>query len=224
MKSNLLYSLLAFILVSFAIGCGGSKKVDEAVDDIAEVDVDYQNRDSTLYGICGRATTMNRMQLITDTGDTLMLSLTEAQEAGKMFGGMKVGDRMGVVANIDSTSALIVINLSAMMGDWVMEDAIDGGDEVGISIKDGGVAESINHTLVQYKSWRILNGQLEIVNTRDDGGDFEERGCYDILFIGPDSLAFKDSEDKYEYSRQKPKEDFDPGFELEESSFEDFVF
>ena len=36
--------------------------------------------DSTLYGICGEATSMNMLQMLTDTGDTLMLDISNANE------------------------------------------------------------------------------------------------------------------------------------------------
>ena len=151
---------------------------------------------------------------------------------GMVLGGIKAGERMAVVANADSTEAVQVINISTLLGDWVMEDPIDGSGEVGISIKDGGVAESINHTTIQYQSWRLLNGDLEITNTRDDGVDFEETYRYKLIYLGPDSLVFQETEkpvnetraELFEYTRQKPKEHYDPGFELEDSKFEDFVF
>lgn len=218
-------------LTTLVASCDFFRKGDP-VGSISEVDADAQYRDSTIYGACGKATSMNSLQLITDTGDTLVLSLVNAQEAGMVLGGIKAGERMAVVANADSTEAAQVINISTLLGDWVMEDPIDGSGEVGISIKDGGVAESINHTTIQYQSWRLLNGDLEITNTRDDGVDFEETYRYKLIYLGPDSLVFQETEkpvnetraELFEYTRQKPKEHYDPGFELEDSKFEDFVF
>lgn len=229
MRKGIFVSIACMLGLLLLGSCGGK---GDPVGSVAEVDVEYLNRDTTLYGICGKATSMNSLQLISDMGDTLQISIADVQQSGKVYGGIKAGDRLAVVANADSTEALSVINVSGLLGDWVMEDAIDGGDEVGISIKDGGVAESINHTTIQYKSWRLINGQLEIVNTRDDGGDFEEVGLYNIVLIGPDSLVYREAtrpettgrEDVYEYSRLKQKEHYDPGFELEDASFEDFVF
>jgi hypothetical protein len=222
---------IAIMLFAYVLAGCGSRKGD-SVGSVAEVDVEYLHRDTTLYGVCGKATTMNTLQLISDMGDTIIISIAKAQERGDVYGGIRVGDRMAVLPNVDSTEAISVINISGMLGNWVMEDAIDGGNEVGICFKDGGVAESINHTNIQYKSWRLNNGVLEIVNTRDDGGDFEEIGYYHITYMGPDSLVFKEvtrpetagREDVFEYSRQKKEEHYDPGFELEDADFEDFVF
>lgn len=178
--------------------------------------------DSTLYGICGEATSMNILQMLTDTGDTLMLDISNANEKEQVFGGLQVGDRMAVVPNEDMTSAKIVINQTTLLGNWVMPNPIDGSDEVGISIKEGGVAESIDQGTIIYRTWRLVKGHLEIVLVRDGANDVEELNIYDILKLTADSLVYKDSEETFEYSRQKPKETYGENVKLEDSSFDDF--
>ena len=178
--------------------------------------------DSTLYGICGEATSMNMLQMLTDTGDTLMLDISNANEKEQVFGGLQVGDRMAVVPNEDMTSAQIVINQTTLLGNWVMPNPIDGSDEVGISIKEGGVAESIDQGTIIYRTWRLVKGHLEIVLVRDGANDVEELNIYDILKLTADSLVYKDSEETFEYSRQKPKETYGENVKLEDSSFDDF--
>ena len=178
--------------------------------------------DSTLYGICGEATSMNMLQMLTDTGDTLMLDISNANEKERVFGGLQVGDRMAVVPNEDMTSAKIVINQTTLLGNWVMPNPIDGSDEVGISIKEGGVAESIDQGTIIYRTWRLVKGHLEIVLVRDGANDVEELNVYDLLKLTTDSLVYKDSEETFEYSRQKPKETYGDGIKLEDASFDDF--
>ena len=178
--------------------------------------------DSTLYGICGEATSMNMLQMLTDTGDTLMLDISNANDNEQVFGGLQVGDRMAVVPNEDMTSAKIVINQTTLLGNWVMPNPIDGSDEVGISIKEGGVAESIDQGTIIYRTWRLVKGHLEIVLVRDGANDVEELNVYDILKLTADSLVYKDSEETFEYSRQKPKETYGDGVKLEDASFDDF--
>jgi hypothetical protein len=178
--------------------------------------------DSTLYGICGEATSMNMLQMLTDTGDTLMLDISNANDNEQVFGGLQVGDRMAVVPNEDMTSAKIVINQTTLLGNWVMPNPIDGSDEVGISIKEGGVAESIDQGTIIYRTWRLVKGHLEIVLVRDGANDVEELNIYDILKLTADSLVYKDSEETFEYSRQKPKETYGENVKLEDSSFDDF--
>ena len=178
--------------------------------------------DSTLYGICGEATSMNVLQLIIDTGDTLMLDISYAKEKGQVFGGLQAGDRMAVLPNDDKTAAVTVINQTALLGDWVMPNPLDGSDEVGIRIKEGGVAESIEQSSIIYRTWRLVKGHLEIVLVRDGANDMEEVYTYDLQKLTTDSLVYKDSEETYEYGRQKPKETYGDEVKLEDTSLDDF--
>lgn len=181
------------------------------------------NADPTIYGVCGEATAMNTLQLITDMGDTLMLDISTAQENGQVFGGLQVGDRMAVVPDADHQSAEMVVNQASLMGNWVMPNPLDGSDEVGISIKEGGIAESIDQSTITYKTWRLQRGKLEIVLVREGGSEDDETYLYDIVKLGPDSLVYKDAEETFEYSRQKPKEEYGKDVKLEDSEAEFFM-
>lgn len=184
---------------------------------------DVVNADPTIYGVCGEATAMNTLQLITDMGDTLMLDISTAQENGQVFGGLQVGDRMAVVPDADHESAEMVVNQASLMGNWVMPNPLDGSDEVGISIKEGGIAESIDQSTITYKTWRLQRGKLEIVLVREGGSEDDETYLYDIVKLGPDSLVYKDAEETFEYSRQKPKEEYGKDVKLEDSEAEFFM-
>ena len=203
--------------------CGGGKGQQPA----EEVVVNEQptvyvnvNRDSMLYGICGDGSAMNTLQLITDVGDTLLLSIAEANEKGQCFGGFQGGDRIAVLLS-DENTASMVINQSALLGDWVMPNPIDGSAEMGIRIKEGGVAESIDQPSMIYRSWRLFNGKLEFVAIREGGIEEEEINLYDLVSLGADSLVFKDAEDVYEYSRYK-EVDRKVDIILEEASEDDY--
>ena len=180
------------------------------------------NVDSTLYGICGEATSMNMLQMITDTGDTLMLDISNAKDNDLVFGGLQVGDRMAVLPNDTKTVAKTVINQTTLLGNWVMPNPIDGSDEVGISIKEGGVAESIDQGSIIYRTSRLSQGRLEIVLVRDGANDVEELNVYDIVKLTSDSLVYKDAEETFEYERQKPKETYGEDVKLEDSSYDEF--
>ena len=152
------------------LSCGGKQQsqVEETQDSINIEDI--VPRDHTIYGVCTDGTAMNTLEMVTDNGDTLLLSLTTAQEVGKVFGGLQVSDRVAVVADNAKKEAKLVINLNTLMGDWVMPDPIDGSSEIGIRIKEGGVAESIDQSVIVYRTWKIFNGELEIELMRE-GGD-----------------------------------------------------
>jgi hypothetical protein len=166
---------------------------------------------------------MNTLQLITDMGDTLMLDISDAQDNNQVLGGMQAGDRMAVLPNADRTAAELVINQATLLGNWVMPNPIDGSDEVGISIKEGGIAESIEQSNITYKTWRLSRGKLEIVLVREGGSEEDEVYLYDIVKLGADSLVYKDAEETLEYSRQKPKEEYGTDIKLEDAQSEFFM-
>ena len=214
-------SILLAAAVVMTIGSCGNKGNQQVVENDADTTVVVSiNRDSTLYGICGGGTTGNSLQLITDIGDTLNVSIAEANNNGRCFGGIEVGDRLAVMLKNKSV-ARQVINQTALLGDWVMPNPIDGSSEMGIRIKEGGIAESIDQPSLTYRSWRLFNGKLELVAVREGGGDEVETMLYDIIAMGPDTLVFKDSEDTFEYSRYK-EHHYSVDIQLEEASEDDF--
>ena len=214
-------SILLAAAVAMTIGSCGNKGNQQVVENDADTTVVVSiNRDSTLYGICGGGTTGNSLQLITDIGDTLNMSIAEANNNGRCFGGIEVGDRLAVMLKNKSV-ARQVINQTALLGDWVMPNPIDGSSEMDIRIKEGGIAESIDQPSLTYRSWRLFNGKLELVAVREGGGDEVETMLYDIIAMGPDTLVFKDSEDTFEYSRYK-EHHYSVDIQLEEASEDDF--
>ena len=214
-------SILLAAAVAMTIGSCGNKGNQQVVENDADTTVVVSiNRDSTLYGICGGGTTGNSLQLITDIGDTLNMSIAEANNNGRCFGGIEVGDRLAVMLKNKSV-ARQVINQTALLGDWVMPNPIDGSSEMGIRIKEGGIADSIDQPSLTYRSWRLFNGKLELVAVREGGGDEVETMLYDIIAMGPDTLVFKDSEDTFEYSRYK-EHHYSVDIQLEEASEDDF--
>ncbi len=225
---------IAFVglLVAAFIGmgsCGAPRPQQVYADDTdsTEVEEDMVPRDHTVYGLCGNGSSMNTLELLTDNGDTLVLSMAPALEANKVFGGLEVGDRVAVMTDAKRKEATEIINLNSLLGDWVMPDPIDGSDEVGIRIKEGGVAESIEMTNIYYRTWKICDGKLEILSVREGGGDAEETNLYEILILGSDTLAYKtvgksrDEEETFEYNRWKEKKKVDlRGLKLEDHNDE----
>ena len=217
---------LVFLSVAMAammmLSCGGSNS-HQAEREEDTVDAYDQIRYHTLYGLCGAIPSTSQLKVITDTGDTLALDITRAIENRKMLGSIRVGDRLAVMTNKNQTEATEVININLLLGDWVMPDPLDGSDEIGIRIKEGGVAESIEMTNITYRTWRIFNGKLEITSIREGGGEAEETNYFDILKLSSDTLVYKtigkpqDEEETLEYSRwrEKPEPDLH-GLKLEE--------
>ena len=213
--------LFVVVMAVLAMGSCGSRTKPVPFDNGDSADI--VNADPTVYGVCGEETAMNTLQLITDMGDTLSFDISEAQENEQVFGGLHVGDRLAVLPAKDRKTAEKVINQAALLGNWVMPNPIDGSDEVGICIKEGGIAESIAQSNITYKTWRLTRGKLEIVLVRIGGSEEDETNIYDIVKLGPDSLVYKDVEETFEYSRQKPKEDYGGNIKLEDAEDEFFM-
>lgn len=217
---------LVFLSVAIAMAmlmsCGGGSR-HQAEREEDTVDVNDLIRDHTLYGLCCTLPSASVLRVITDTGDTLSLDVSRAQSNHKMPGSIKIGDRLALMTNKNQTEATEVINVNLLLGDWVMPDPLDGSDEIGIRIKEGGVAESIEMTNITYRTWRIFNGKLEITSIREGGGQSEETDYYEILKLSYDTLVYRtigkpqDEIETLEYSRwkEKPKPDLH-GLKLEE--------
>lgn len=201
MKKILLMAFAAFTAVTFT-QCGN--KTAQNQDTTEEEDTaSVVENEVMVFGICGEGSAMNTMEVITDTGDTLNLSLEKAKEEGHVYGGYSVGDRMAVYLQKKDNEPLVIINETTLMGNWLMPNPIDGSSTLGMSIKDGGIAESINQPTIIFKTWKIVNGQLEITLVREGGGDEEETNCYSMEKLDGDSLIFYGPEDRFEYGREK---------------------
>jgi len=201
--------MVAAIIVATAVSCGDKfKSAPVPFEDVTITQFDSISVDG--YSI--RGTTSDVLKMVTSANDTLSFDLTPIKESKKLYGNVAPGDEVYVMlSSADSVTATMVINKSALLGRWVQPDPIDGSDETGIEIKTGGDARSIAQAYVEYKSWRVFNGKLVIVEMRDDGMD-EEARLYTILKVTPDSLILRaddDPEAPFEFGRWKENHEYD---------------
>lgn len=174
---------LGLCVLAIAAGCrDGSKKNIVMRQRAAAVAV----ADSTVYGICGRSTAMNTLELITEGGDTLELSLNEANEHGNVVGGLAVGDRMAVVISRghgDAGVAGMVVNISSLLGKWARIGEM-------FEICDRGIVKSTMKEPRPYTEWKIVNGMLVL-----------SPDTFGITSIGHDSLFLVKNGVTYGYRR-----------------------
>ena len=187
---SLIKRTLPLMLLSCLIAsCNGNKQKGSDTDVNATTDA----ADSTLYGICGEGTAMHTLQLITLTGDTLNLSLLpddtdDPDAAATVNGGLMCGDHLAVLATTtaDGPVATKVINLTSLMGRWTSISR-------NFVIEEGGVVTSdVKAETHPYTSWKIFNGQLLL-----------GRDTFNIVTLGPDSLAIENHNGIYLYKRQR---------------------
>ena len=180
---------LPLVLLSCLMACNGNKQKN--TDNSAATDT-ATAADSTLYGICGEGTAMHTLQLITLTGDTLNLSLLpddddDVDTRATVNGGLMCGDHLAVLATTtaDGPIATKVINLTSLMGRWTSISR-------NFVIEEGGfVTSDIKAETRPYTSWKIFNGQLLL-----------GRDTFNIVTLGPDSLAIENHNGIYLYKRQ----------------------
>lgn len=180
---------LPLVLLSCLMACNGNKQKN--TDNSAATDT-ATAADSTLYGICGEGTAMHTLQLITLTGDTLNLSLLpddddDAATPATVNGGLMCGDHLAVLATTtaDGPIATKVINLTSLMGRWTSISR-------NFVIEEGGIVTSdVKAETHPYTSWKIYNGQLLL-----------GRDTFNIVTLGPDSLAIENHNGIYLYKRQ----------------------
>lgn len=179
------------LLSCLIASCNGNKQKGSDTDVNADTDA---AADSTLYGICGEGTAMHTLQLITLTGDTLNLSLLPDDaddpdaDAATVNGGLMCGDHLAVLATTtaDGPVATKVINLTSLMGRWTSISR-------NFVIEEGGVVTSdVKAETHPYTSWKIYNGQLLL-----------GRDTFNIVTLGPDSLAIENHNGIYLYKRQR---------------------
>ena len=194
-------ALGAIVGLSFT-ACGNKQSQPSVTNDTTLID-SSKIKDVTVYGLCDENAAMNSLQLLNDMGDTLNLNIEEARENNQVFGNYAPGDRLAVVMSPDYKHVKTIINESVLMGNWLMPNPSDGSSEVGIRIKDGGIAESIEQSSIIYKTWKIIDGKLEITLVREGGGDEEETNWYTIDKLDADSLIYHLNDEVFEYGRAK---------------------
>jgi len=188
-----------------------------------EVNIDKVVRDTMIYGFCSRGSNSSFLQMVTDGGDTLRLNVSPARQDSLIIGGYNTGDELAVTVNADTTAATMVVNKTALNGNWITPNPIDGSSFMGVSILKGGTAESIDQSELIYKSWRLFNGKLLFVVAHEDGIGRDETQAFTIRRLTPDSLILSDEDDIYEYGRPKRVVDEKLDIELDDGMDDFFL-
>jgi len=203
MKAKAIISVLFALTLTGCIGCGGNSNEPQApmYGDTVTQRPDYM-RDHTTYGLC-YGKNGSRLTMLADSGDTIYIDISPAEEENMVFGNPQTGDRVVMMLTKDKKQATMVVNESLMLGEWVMDDPLSGQGKVGIRLKEGGIAESINQESYIYHSWRFWNGKLVITQTREGGFDFEETDSFMVEYLSEDSLVYCNKLDTMRYQRKK---------------------
>ena len=150
---------------------------------VTEEDSHNMEKDTTKYGKCCDATTMNVLYIVDAKGDTLDFII---EDEANVFGGKLIGDKMAVISDsvYGENVAKKVINIMSLMGRWTSLDK-------DFEIKDGGVIESHQPAETKtFTSWKIFNGQLILAPD-----------TFEINMLGPDSMKLENKNGIYGFKR-----------------------
>lgn len=180
-----LLAVTALAMVFIAVGCKDRKTApsEGGIDSLVITEDD----DSTIYGMCGDATSMNILQLIADSGDTLSVFVGD-DGSNVVQGGLLSGDRIAMTASKDANGEWVaqkVINLTTLLGKWT---SIDKNFEI---VEGGEVKNNVKAEQNPWTSWKITNGNLLL-----------GRDTFQIDNLGPDSLLLENSRGIYAFKRQ----------------------
>lgn len=181
MMRQIFISMVACLLI---VGCTDKKEPAMAVDTSAVP----EEKDSTIYGVCGEGTSMNSVELITGQGDTLVFMKDVDAVEDPVKGGMAVGDNLALMpgTRVDGEDMMAcVVNLTSLLGKWT---SIDKNFEIK---DDGVVATTASAETNQWRSWKIFNGKLVL-----------GRDTFKVYELTADSLCLENEKGIFAYKRQ----------------------
>lgn len=113
MKNTVIFMAVACLLLA----CGGSKKDAGQLPSGSAIQL---TGDRTIYGLaCEGCTDSVLVLLPSDCSDPLRYEIIEARQHGRIFGKLKIGDRLAVLVDQEDTlTADMVINLELLKGTW----------------------------------------------------------------------------------------------------------
>lgn len=186
MKKVLLY--VSVVIMTLAMGCKDKKNSDSAADN----EPLYSSTtlpDSTIYGILGEATGMSCIQLITDSGDTLVLNKESEYtgEAGRIVGSIEnYSDRFAIVATEDTQSIRVAINLTQLAQAWNS----DSDQKNNFTLLTDGTIQTMTKEGIGFHKWSIYNGMLVFHSEKKTKLASQiEADTLDILKLSNDSLV-----------------------------------
>ena len=182
-------AIIAMLLL--LVSCGDEKKNISETTGSTATDAATTITDNTIYGKCGVNSAVHTLEIIADSGDTIVCSINPSDTTDTpdvVRGGLFAGDRIAVVTEkLDDgyTKAAKVINITSLLGRWVSLDR----DFV---IHEGGIVTSNDAQPQPYTDWKIFNGLL-LLNS----------DTFDIYTLGADSLWLESDSGIYEYRRMR---------------------
>jgi hypothetical protein len=204
MKTKAYVGVLAAVACLLMVGCKNT--ASEPAEEEQETPDTLAVLDSTEWvGVCGDGTSMNALELVSGK-DTLYISLVEARDADRVYGGLEVGDSVYVWLRPDNDSqeeqtAEVVVNLHDLEGSWV--GARNDGSDCAFVIGKNHEVNIGYGEHKEYNAWYIRRGQLVLLTT-DEEKQKEPNAIrfFDLQLLYSDSLLLKSGTDSWRMGRK----------------------
>ncbi len=179
-----LFILLCSINLLFSC-TGGGKKTAEESDSIHIRVLDSIPSIVEVIGYVGDGTSMNVLEVINETGDTIYINAPESMISGSV----SVGDKIDIVYNSTNTENVVTmaINMSALSHLW--SQRASDGHEQSLELNDNGTASTYGMN-VNYDHWTVKDGLLLLQSPKKIGSeDPVSIDTFEILSLNEENLV-----------------------------------
>lgn len=184
--------LIHFLVIATLLsGCIDKPKKTQGKEDVVILPITEIPDIVETTGKVGDGTSMNVLELVDDSGDTLLINVP----VSTITGGAESGDDIDIIYTVTSNgdmTASVAINLTALQHLWTQPDGKGGMQS--LELNSNGKAATYNMT-IEYDSWKLENGMLLLHSPKVIG---EEKGeivdTFHIMKLTDDELVLMSHE------------------------------
>lgn len=186
--STLIHFLAITILLS---GCTDNPKKTQEKEDMVVLPMTEIPDIVETTGKVGDGTSMNVLELVEESGDTLLINVP----VSTITGGAESGDDIDIIYTVASNgdmTASVVVNLTALQHLWTQPNGKGGMQS--LELNSNGKAATYGMS-IEYDSWKLENGMLLLHSPKIIG---EEKGeivdTFHIMKLTDDELVLMSHE------------------------------
>lgn len=184
---KLIYTLFGAFVLSSCIGGQQQNETDKDSDSVAVATTVREPADAReIIGTIGDGTSMNMLELVTDSLDTLYIEMTGTQ----VQGGELVGDRIDIIyrKTTDGLVGTLAINMTSLQHLWTQDNGRGGTQSLELDAEGRATTYDMDHVI--YDRWSLRGGRLLLHVSRlagsENGGVTD---TFDIMMLTADTLV-----------------------------------
>lgn len=187
-----------FILTTMASCSGGNKENNET--ELDSLNVEPTPAYLEVKGIVGDGSSMNVVEVITESGDTVYVS-TPAQ---MVAGGVTAGDEIDIIYNEQDGEYVgsVAVNVTSLAQFWTKSNA--HGQEQGLELCPNGTVVTWNFGTVDYDLWKLEGGKLLLHSPVQVAKEMQEyTDTFLILNLDREELVLSSHDNEIVYKRRQ---------------------